>query len=188
MVITFMGVVLAAVAGAAVVSDDGTRPYRLTVPATAAGLPIDQGQTEEYRTYNMEQDAYSRRRYEAELGGEIDAGLVGAVYADPADGRLVIFRGLTGSGLSPRKLKSGMARLLREAGLPSALRDVDPGPNGGSAVCTPPAKDVACTSMTSTTIVMIEFVPMTLAPESRLDLERALRILHGVRAAAERPA
>ncbi|WP_433476166.1 hypothetical protein ACQPZP_03450 [Spirillospora sp. CA-142024] len=70
-----MRVVLAAVAGAAVVSDDGTR------------------------------------RYEAEPGGVIEGGLVGAVYADP-------------------------------------------GPNGGSAV----------------------------------GLERALRILHGVRAAAERPA
>ncbi|MER6809552.1 hypothetical protein ABT299_09750 [Spirillospora sp. NPDC000708] len=170
------------------VSDGGTRPYQLVVPATAAGLPLDRSQTEAYGTVDMELSDYSRQRYEAELGGDITGRPVGAVYADPADDRLVVFRGLTGSGLSPRKLKRGMARLQREAGLPGVHREVNPGPHGGSAICTPPAHDIACVSMTSTTIVFIEFAPAEPAETSPIRPERALEILHGVRAAVEQPA
>ncbi|MBD2892295.1 hypothetical protein amrb99_12050 [Actinomadura sp. RB99] len=137
------------------VSDGGTRPYRLVVPATAAGLPLDRSQTEAYGTVDMELSDYSRQRYEAELGGDITGRPVGAVYADPADDRLVVFRGLTGSG---------------------------------SAICTPPAHDIACVSMTSTTIVFIEFAPAEPAETSPIRPERALEILHGVRAAVEQPA
>ncbi|WP_433153424.1 hypothetical protein ACQPZ8_20450 [Actinomadura nitritigenes] len=56
-----MGAVMAtgAMAGAVAalspggVSDGGTRPYRLIVPATAAGLPLDRSQTEAYGTVDM---------------------------------------------------------------------------------------------------------------------------------------
>ncbi|MEU6746061.1 hypothetical protein ABZ914_07545 [Spirillospora sp. NPDC046719] len=130
-----MGAVMAAVAVAGAVaamspggvSDGGTRPYRLIVPATAAGLPIDRSRTEAYGPFDMEQ----------------------------SDDRLVVFRGLTGSG---------------------------------SAVCTPPAHDTACVSMTSTTIVFIEFAPAEPAWTPPIRPERALEILHGVRAAVEQPA
>ncbi|WP_433250594.1 hypothetical protein [Actinomadura nitritigenes] len=41
------------------VSDGGTRPYRLIVPATAAGLPLDRSQTEAYGTVDMELSDHS---------------------------------------------------------------------------------------------------------------------------------
>jgi hypothetical protein len=190
-----IGLVAAAVAAVGVVigvviasgDDGGTRPYQLTVPATAAGFPLDPDGTKDLAADHAAagNDAGYKARVKAALGGTAGGDMF-AVYTDAADGLKISIHGMTGTGFVPHKHETGLERLNREAGNPLPFQSVDPGPNGGSAECTTfTGGGVGCSWLTSTTFVIVEFRATDHTGKPPLD--RAVELLHVVRSAVEKP-
>lgn len=176
--------VAVAVAGLVLLADDDGGPYTLVAPATAAGLPLDPDGTRDL-TGSGGFDADYKQRVKTALGGTARSEMF-AVYTDAADGLKIDISGMTGTGFAPGKHRPGMERLNREAGNPLPLRSVDPGPHGGSAMCTTLTGGVGCSWLTSTTFVVIQFSATGGAGGPSLD--RAVRLLHTLRSAVEKPA
>jgi hypothetical protein len=179
------GAAVAAVGVFMLSNDDGTRPYTLAAPATAAGFPIDPAATKSIATT----DAFNadfKQRVTAALGGKANGDMF-AVYTDTADGLKISLEGMTGTGFAPHRLKSGVDRLLREANNPPFhLQSVDAGSNGGAAVCSPYTAGIGCSWLTSTTFVTIDFSAAD--GTNKLQLNKAVELLHTIRPAVEKPA